>query len=165
LAGFYNTSGYNNTFIGNNAQGLDPTCSNTITLGDGNISTIRAQVTSITSLSDCRDKTDIASVPYGINFLKKVRPVTFTWAMRDGSKVGQKEVGFIAQELEDAYNDSILKDWLDGLVISNSDRSRLEASPGKMLPLMVKAIQELSDENDNLKSRIENLEKIIFNQQ
>ena len=154
FAGLYVTTGYNNIFLGAYADGLAPGCSNTITLGNSSITAIRAQVTSITSLSDCRDKTDISSVPYGTNFLKKLRPVTFTWAMRDGGKVGQKETGFIAQELEEALNNnSLIKDWLDGLVISNEDRSRLEASPGKLLPLVIKAIQELDERLSALENK------------
>jgi len=50
---------------------------------------------------------------------------------------------------------------LDGLVISNEDESRFEASPGKLLPLMVKAIQELANQNDELTARIVALEAII----
>jgi len=156
-----NISGTNNTLLGYNAQPLTGACSNTITLGNSSITTIRAQVTSITSLSDYRDKTYIETLPVGLEFLRQVRPVTFTWKMRDGSKVGQKEAGFIAQELEAVTNNSTIKDWLDGIVISNEDRSRLEAAPGKMLPLIVKAIQELAVENDSLKARVTALEAAI----
>ena len=142
-AGCSNTSGANNVFLGYQADGLAAGCSNTITLGNSSIAAIRAQVTSITSLSDARDKTDISSVSYGLNFLKQVRPVTFTWNMRDGAKVGQKETGFIAQELKELVDNSLLKDYLDGLVVSNEDGSRLEAAPNKLFPLVIKAIQEL----------------------
>ena len=156
-----NISGTNNTLLGYNAQPLSGTCSNTITLGNSQITTIRAQTTTITSLSDYRDKAYIETLPVGLEFLRQVRPVTFTWKMRDGSKVGQKEAGFIAQELEAVTNNSTIKDWLDGIVISNEDRSRLEAAPGKMLPLIVKAIQELAAENDSLKARVTALEAAI----
>ena len=155
--------GLNNTLIGYGAVPLNSTCSNTITLGNSSISTIRAQVTTITSLSDYRDKSYIETLPVGLEFLRQVRPVTFTWKPRDenSSLTGRKEAGFIAQELETVANNSTIKDWLDGLVISNDDRSRLEASPGKMLPLIVKAIQELADENDSLKARVTALEATI----
>ena len=89
----------NNVFLGCNAQGLAAGCSNTITLGDANIATIRAQVTSITALSDARDKKDIVDLPLGLDFIRQIRPVKFTWNMRDGSKVGQGYAGFIAQVL------------------------------------------------------------------
>ena len=148
-AGLNNNGGSNNTFIGYNAQALAAGCSNTITLGNGYISTIRAQVTSITALSDARDKKDIVDIPLGLDFIKQIRPVKFTWNMRDGSKVGQGYAGFIAQELKAVMDYHQARDWLE-LVISNEDESRYEAAPGKLLPIMVKAIQELSEKNDSL---------------
>jgi hypothetical protein len=81
--------------------------------------------------------------------------------MRDGSKVGQKEAGFIAQELKQVADNSSIKEWLDGFVINNEDQSRYEATPGKMLPMMVKAIQELAEQNDKLTARIVVLENNI----
>jgi hypothetical protein len=162
--GVINTTGSNNTFLGTKANGLAAGCSNTITLGNNAITTIRAQVTSITALSDYRDKAYIETLPVGLEFLRQVRPVKFTWKMRDGSKVGQKESGFIAQELKQVADNSSIKDWLDGLVISNEDESRFEAAPGKLLPLLVKAIQELADQNDVLTARIVALETIINKQ-
>jgi hypothetical protein len=153
-----NITGTNNTFIGFCSRPLAAACSNTITLGNSTIATIRAQVTTITALSDYRDKTYIETLPVGLEFLRQVRPVKFTWNMRDGSKVGQKEAGFIAQELKAVADNSSIKDWLEGFVINNEDESRYEAAPGKMLPLIVKAIQELADKNDHLTTRIQLLE-------
>ena len=139
------TTGSNNMVLGNDATASTATVSNEITLGNSSIATIRAQVTTITALSDARDKCDIQTLNSGMDFLRAVRPVTFTWNMRDGAKVGQRETGFIAQELEQVLNNSTVKQWLDGLVISNEDRTRLEASPGKLLPLVIRALQELED--------------------
>jgi hypothetical protein len=161
--GGFPVCGFNNTLIGYGATPLGSTCSNTITLGNPSITTLRSQQTSITSLSDYRDKAYIETLPVGLEFLRQVRPVTFTWKPRDtaSSLAGRKEAGFIAQELETVANNSSIKDWLDGLVISNDDRSRLEATPGKMFPLIVKAIQELATENDSLKARVTALEAAI----
>jgi hypothetical protein len=111
---------------------------------------IRAAVTTITALSDVRDKCDIATLNTGMDFLRQVRPVTFTWNMRDGGKVGAKETGFIAQELREVLDASAIRPWLSDLVISNDDDSRLEASPGKLLPLMIRALQELENSNQAL---------------
>ena len=159
-----NTTGYNNIFLGCNANGLTTGASNTITLGDSFISTIRAQVTSITALSDARDKKDIVDIPLGLDFIRQIRPVKFTWNMRDGTKVGQGYAGFIAQELKEAMDYHQAKDWLE-LVISNADESRYEAAPGKLLPVMVKAIQDLADENDLLKQQMVTQQVQIDSQQ
>jgi len=147
-AGGTNTTGCNNSFLGNGAAGASGTTNNAITLGNASIATIRAQVTTITALSDCRDKTNIAGIPIGLDFIKEVRPVQFDWAMRDGAKVGIAEMGFIAQEL-DALQIKYGVESALGLVLKDNP-DRLEATPGKLLPVVIKAIQELAAIVDQL---------------
>jgi hypothetical protein len=160
-AGLTNTTGINNTFLGAGSTGATATSSNTITLGNGSITTIRAQVTTITALSDQRDKTDIENIPHGLDLIMELRPVKFTWNMRDGSKVGIQEAGFIAQELKALVEQYGIKEWLPLTLDDNPDR--LEATPGKLLPVMVKAIQELATKNIELEGRLATLERMINN--
>jgi hypothetical protein len=130
--------------------------SNQITLGNSSITSLRCQVTTITALSDERDKKDIADIAYGVDFINKLRPVSFTWEARDGSITDKPDIGFIAQELaavEDEQNDS---ERLRLTLRDNEDR--LEATPGRLLPIAIKAIQELSQQNAELLARIEALE-------
>ena len=145
------TTGSNNTVIGYNSLPSSSTVSNTITLGNSSIATLRCQVTSITALSDQRDKTNIATSQYGLELVNQLRPVTFDWNTRDGAKVGIKDIGFIAQELvevEDALNAH------DTLALTYRDNpEKLEASYGRLIPVLVKAIQELSAEVEMLKNR------------
>lgn len=137
------TSGGNNIVIGSNANASSNSVSNEITLGDSNVITLRCGATTIASLSDKRDKTEIKETKYGLNFINKLRPVEFTWAKREESILnGKKRVGFIAQELLDAMEENE-NDILDLVHTTNPDR--LEAKYGNLLPIMVKAIQELSD--------------------
>jgi hypothetical protein len=150
-----NTTGSNNSFIGNEAVGASATASNVITLGNSSIATIRAQVTTITSLSDIRDKTNIMPLNYGIDFIKKLNPVSFDWDMRDGGKIGISEIGFIAQELQQAQIDSQIN--IPNLV-SDINPDKLEASYGVLIPIMVKALKEQQALIDELKQRILNLE-------
>lgn len=145
LAGDNLTTGSNNILIGYDATASAVTVSNEITLGDSNIATLRCQVQTISSLSDSRDKTNIEKSTYGLDFINKLNPVTFDWNMRDGAKVGDKDLGFIAQELQEV-DDENLK-----LVYSNNP-DRLEASYGRLIPVLVKAIQELKLELDNCKN-------------
>ena len=93
------TTGGNNTLLGYLAVESSDTVSNEITLGNSSISSLRCQVQTISSLSDKRDKKDIEELPLGIDFINTLKPVKFTWNMRDGAKVGQQEAGFIAQDL------------------------------------------------------------------
>jgi hypothetical protein len=116
---------------------------------------LRCQVTSISSLSDRRDKKDIKEIPVGLDFINALNPVEFTWNMRDGAKVGQKEAGFIAQELDEAQQDAGVEDLMKLVLKTNPEK--LEAAPGKLIPVLVKAIQELSSEIETLKKELSNV--------
>lgn len=124
---------------------------------------MRAQVTSITSLSDRRDKTNIIPIGEGLAFIKELNPVSFTWNTRDKAKVGIKSAGFIAQELLALQKQSAIGDNLD--LVSENNPEKLEARYNNLLPVIVKAIQEESAEKDKeikeLKDRLSALEKLV----
>jgi len=149
-------SGDNNTCVGfqtGGSTGSNVTClgylaacstssvSNEITLGNSSIATLRCQVTSITALSDARDKTNIQPLIPGLNFINRLNPVSFDWNMRDGGKVGVADTGFIAQDLQSCQ--SLTQEFVPGLVYAENP-DKLEASYGKLIPVLVKAIQELT---------------------
>ena len=146
-----NTTGSNNTFIGNEAVGSSATASNVITLGNSAIAALRCQVTTITALSDRRDKKDIVPLDKGLGLINALNPVSFVWNMRDGKKVGIPEIGFIAQELEEAQKQS-------GLTVPNlvyaDNPERLEASPSTLIPILVRAVQELSHKVSQLEAKL-----------
>jgi len=146
IAGSTNTTGINNTFIGNGAVGSSATVNNEITLGNSSIATIRAQVTAITSLSDRRDKTDISTLTEGLDFIKQLKPVSFTWNTRDKAKVGIKSAGFIAQDLLALQQKSAIGANLD--LVSQENPDKLEARYSNLLPVIIKAIQEESAQKD-----------------
>jgi len=135
------SSGNNVIVIGSNAVSSTATVSNEITLGNSSITTLRCQVTSITALSDARDKTNIQPLIPGLNFINRLNPVSFDWNMRDGGKVGVADTGFIAQDLKSCQ--SLTQEFIPGLVYE-SNPDKLEASYGKLIPVLVKAIQELT---------------------
>jgi len=135
------TTGSNNSCLGKNSAPSGAASSNEVTLGDGGITSLRCADTSISSLSDRRDKTDIVDLPVGLDFINGLLPRKFKWQTREGvpSKDGTIRAGFIAQELQEAQKDC---DYLDLVLDSNPDK--LEAKQGKLIPVLVKAIQELS---------------------
>ena len=130
--------------------------SNEITLGNGSISSLRCQVTSITALSDQRDKTAIEDLDLGLNFIKAMKPRKFTWNRRDGTWHGRKEVGVIAQELHEVEMDFNSTDRTR--LVSYENPSKLEATPMNTYPILIKAIQELSAQVESLQARITKLE-------
>ena len=138
------TTGNNNICIGFNAQATSATVSNEITLGNAVNSILRCAVTSITSLSDARDKKNIEESKYGLDLIESLKPVTFEWETRDGAKKDIKDLGFIAQDLKKIDDDYL------GLVYDENPE-KLEASYGRLIPVLVKAIQELSKEVKQLK--------------
>ena len=148
-AGATNTTGWNNTFIGNGAAGVAVGSSHSITLGNSSIATLRCQQTAITALSDRRDKTDISPLQLGVDFINELNPVTFTWNMRDGGKVGIPDLGFIAQDLQELENRYDVKEHTQ--LVYEENPNKLEATWGRLLPIAIKAIQELSQKNKELK--------------
>ena len=152
------TSGSNITTLGYLAAPTTATVSNQVTLGNSSVTSLRCQVTTITALSDARDKTNIIDLPVGLDFINKLRPVKFTWAMREkdfdenGDEIinpnnGVDNAGFIAQELDEVETSENV-DFLHLVLKDNPDK--MEASYGKLLPVMVKAIQELSAKVESL---------------
>jgi hypothetical protein len=141
-------TGSNNTLLGSGTSPSATNVSNEITLGNASIATLRCQVTTISALSDIRDKKNVEELPYGLNIIQALKPVSFDWNMRDGAKVDIPDFGFIAQDLaavEDQHDAQRL-----ALTLRNNP-DRLEATPGRLIPILVKAIQELT-------ARVEELE-------
>ena len=66
----------NSTVIGYNAVSKG---SNTIVFGNTSISALYAQVTTITGISDRRKKKDIESSDLGLDFIEKLRPVSYRY--------------------------------------------------------------------------------------
>ena len=144
-------TGSNNSYLGFNANGVTRNESNKIVLGNSSITNIYAQVTSITSLSDKRDKKNIEPLEVGLDFVNALKPVIFDWDMRptldrDGNeivgKVDMPDSGFIAQDLIAAEDTTGLVDYLQLTYRENPDK--LQATQGRLIPILVKAIQDLS---------------------
>jgi hypothetical protein len=159
------TTGTNNLIIGYQANATVPAATNEITLGDGNITTLRCADTTIATLSDERDKTNIINCPYGIEYLDKLRPVQYTWKKRvltknDENNIhnGKKRIGFIAQEIQDTMSNNE-NEILD--LVYESNPERLEFKQDNLLPIIVKAIQDIQEENNKLKKIHDELSNLL----
>jgi hypothetical protein len=163
-AGTTVTGGINLTIIGASAEPSSATATNQITLGNSSVTSLRCQVTTITALSDFRDKTDITDIQLGLSFVEKLRPVTFKWDRRewytDGNRDGSKkdsviQAGFIAQELK-ALQEEEGVEFLKLVYEDNPDK--LEATPGNLMIPLIKAVQELSTKVKTLEAKVQILE-------
>jgi hypothetical protein len=164
------TTGANNLLLGNDAGsdalGSVTTGDNNIMLGNNNISNAEIKV-DWTVGSDARDKTDIETLPdnAGLNFVNQMRPVTYVWdnrsnyyphtdekyGERDHSKKSTtKQVGFIAQEIK-AIEESI--GWEEDYVVNTSNEGSYKLMYSQVIPILTKAIQELSAEVEELKQK------------
>ncbi len=105
-------------------------------------------------MSDARDKKDIEELPVGLDFVNGLKPVTFTW--NDRNEDGKHDIadfGFIAQDLKKSQEDIGLAETLK-LVYENNPE-KLQASYGKLVPILVKAIQEMSSKMSSLEKELE----------
>jgi hypothetical protein len=165
VTGFYRTNigastgsdstGNNITNIGYSAMESSSTVSNEITLGNSSVASLRCAVTSITSLSDQRDKSEIKDLEYGLDFIDSLQPREFVWDNRaetdkDGEEFysankGKKDFGFIAQEVQSVDDDTLR-------LVYDENPDKLELSYGKLVPVLVQAIKELKAEVELLKA-------------
>jgi len=146
------TTGSNNICLGTSSNVPSATTDNSITLGNASHTVLRCAVTSITSLSDARDKKDVAELTAGLDFVKELNPVSFVWDDRDeDGKHDVKDFGFIAQDLKATQEKYDMAETL-GLVYEENPE-KLEASYGKLIPILVKAIKELSSKVEALESK------------
>jgi hypothetical protein len=135
-----NTTGSNNSFVGNEAVGSSPTVSNQVTLGNSSITSLRCQV-ALTVLSDERDKIRRGDLP-GLDFVLALDTFLAEWNKRDGSKNAPGTFASLsAQNLLAAQK----KLGLDFGLVSEDNPDKLEATYERMIPMLVKAIQELSN--------------------
>ena len=110
--------------------------------------------------SDSRVKSDVADLTDGLTILNQLRPVTFKYNTKSEFYNPIDETttryGFIADEVKTVAPQYIKEGLgkIDGVEVDDFKT----LSMTKMIPMLVKAIQELKAENDSLKSRIETLE-------
>lgn len=145
--------GLNSLAIGKGAASSTTLAANEITLGNSAVTAVRS-FGAFTFLSDARDKKDIKPIEAGMDFVSKLQPVNFTWDMRDGGKRDQPDCGFIAQQLQQAQQDT--NTVIPGLVY-DANPEQLQIAPTKLLPVIIKALQEANNEIKELKRLIDEL--------
>ena len=146
------TTGGNNIGIGTGATVPTAAANNQIRMGNTNIGYAGIQVAwSVTS--DSRWKNNIQKSDLGLRFINQLNPVSY---VRKNDEFKKTEYGFIAQELEKTLSDF---DATNNGIITKDDEGMLSVRYNDLLAPMVKAIQELTIQNENLKLENEALLK------
>jgi len=100
----------------------------------------------LASLSDERKKDNIQNITLGLDAVKELRPVSFDWK----NDKGNDQLGFIAQEVETTSLKQLVSTYKDENI---EDLRRLNKEG--LIPVLVKAIQELSAKVEELESKID----------
>ena len=109
--------------------------------------TIYASNTTVQSISDIRTKENITNSEQGLDVIDALRPVRFDF--KEEFNEGRKnQLGFIAQEVEEIFPDAV-SEWKN----DNDGITYKTVGPGALIPVLVKAIQELKAEIDILKQQ------------
>ena len=119
-------------------------------------------------VSDVAEKTDVADAVLGLAFVNTVRPVTYKWITTDSRPGARTHHGFIAQEIaavlgDDADNTAL---WCNVHQPAVTDDDAPEGSVSveesytqslrytEFIPILTKAIQELSTKLEAAESEI-----------
>jgi len=141
-------------------------------LGNTAIAQIRAQVGGLTAYSDARYKTNIKDNVAGLDFILKLKPVTYNvrptklhkiWGTPDSlvNKMNFSEVeketriGFLAQDVEKAAKESGFN--FPGIDVPRNDKEVYTLRYVDFIMPLVKGMQELNAEKDSLKFQISDL--------
>jgi hypothetical protein len=117
--------------------------------GDGS-ATITGAGTAVTS--DRRIKTDIVDATSKLDDINKLKVRNFDYIHSDGRKSGKKHIGFIADEFEDVFPSMVTEVKQKAFGTEYTDLQRIMDSA--LVPILIKAVQELSAEVNNLQAQI-----------
>ncbi len=140
-----NDSGSGNTAInpmsnaGAYAPVFDPTTQNNrFCMGSTAVTNAYIQV-AWTVVSDARDKTNFGVIPHGLAFVNKLTPVSFQFKESRAVDVphGPVRYGFRAQDI-------LALEGASSVVIDAEDPEKLRFNESSLVPILVKAIQELT---------------------
>jgi hypothetical protein len=105
---------------------------------------IYAQNIVIQSLSDNRLKENVVNAKEGLDVITALRPVRFDWKLGYGND-RKNQLGFIAQEMEAVFPEAV---DTQSKVIPGDDTVYKTVGPSALIPVLVKALQELNDKFD-----------------
>lgn len=186
-----NLTGSNNVAIGMFANVSKDGLNNAAAIGTGAVATASNQMrfgnTSVTSiggtvnwsvLSDGRIKKNIQQNVPGLTFINQLQPVTYTYDYSAADKIinasanndfqnktirnNQQEIqytGFIAQDVEKAAKS--VNYSFSGVDLPKNENDLYSLRYGDFVVPLVKAVQELSAENESLRKEVNELKALV----
>jgi len=185
-----NTTGNWNTAIGDNASASLGTfaqassfgayayvnASYKVRIGSSNITVIEGQV-AFSTPSDARFKENILDDVKGLDFITKLKPVSYNFNrlkyaqhVREPLTPGRKEklieqsqyrsAGFIAQDVERLIRETGFTSF-DAVHAPTNETDNYSVGYAEFVVPLVKAVQELNEENTKLKNKIESMSSCL----
>jgi len=111
--------------------------------------TIYATNTTISAISDQRFKENIQDLDVGLDKIMALKPRKFDWKSGKGKDI-KGDRGFIAQELEQVFPD-LVDEWADPAPEGEEPYKSVRQD---LIPVLVKAIQELKADLDATKAEL-----------
>jgi len=96
--------------------------------------------------SDSRLKENVNNIENGLDVINKLRPVSYDWKHREQDKA---DYGLIAQELEEVLPILVKEKEIMG---ENEGKFKT-VNYEKLIPFLIKSIQELNEEINKLKNK------------
>jgi hypothetical protein len=146
------STGSNNICLGDNsgrdAQLNLTTESNRFVAGNNAITNAYVKV-AWTVTSDARDKTNIVDLDKGLSFVEQLQPKQYQFKVsrEDATPTGKLRYGFLAQDI-------LALEGNNPVIIDNEFEESLKYNGESLVPILVKAIQELKAEVDSLKQQL-----------
>ena len=145
------TANADRVLLGIGAAGIKPAADNAVSCGaSGERWTVVYAVSGTINTSDAREKRDIEDAELGLAFVQKLRPRRYRWRVGHDDR---EHYGLIAQEMVEA---------LGGVEFGGIDHDlkydRYGLNYSELVPVLVKANQELAEKVTSLEERLATLE-------
>lgn len=107
--------------------------------------------TSFHQSSDIRLKKHVQNISYGLADIEKLRPVSYQWKEQVSESQKGMQIGLIAQEVEKVIPEVV--------TTSNDTSATKTIAYAELVPVLIKGVQELKSENDQLRTTNDTLSK------
>ena len=107
-----------------------------------------------TTVSDARLKDDVETIENATEKVKQLRGVSYTW--NDGSREGQREIGVIAQEIEEVIPEVVHEKTLPFL---GNDETYKTVDYEKLVALLIESNKELASRVETLEAKLDGFTK------